>query len=30
MPEPERRREAREMFVADMKRIWKRAKELAR
>jgi DNA polymerase len=29
MPEPERRREARELFVADMKRIWKRAEELA-
>jgi DNA polymerase len=30
MPEPERRREARELFVQDMKRIWKRAKELSR
>ncbi len=30
MPEPERRREAREMFVDDMKRIWKRAAAIAR
>ena len=30
MPEPERRREARELFVLDMKRIWKRAEELSR
>jgi DNA polymerase len=29
MPEPERRREARELFVTEMKRIWKRAEELA-
>jgi DNA polymerase len=28
MPEPEKRREAREMFVRDMKRIWARAAEL--
>ena len=29
MPEPERRREAREMFVDDLKRVWKRVKQLA-
>jgi len=29
MPEPERRREAREMFVEDLKRVWKRVKQLA-
>ena len=29
MPEPERRREARELFVREMKRIWKRAEQLA-
>jgi DNA polymerase len=29
MPEPERRREAREQFVREMKRIWARAAELA-
>ena len=29
MPEPERRREAREMFVKDLRRVWKRAEELA-
>jgi DNA polymerase len=29
MPEPERRREARELFVQDMKRVWKRAEGLA-
>ena len=29
MPEPERRREAREMFVDDLKRVWKRVGELA-
>ncbi len=28
MPEPERRKEAREMFVDDLKRVWKRVKEL--
>ena len=28
MPEPEKRREARDMFVRDMKRIWARAAEL--
>jgi hypothetical protein len=30
MPEPERRREARELFVRDMKRIWARAAQLTR
>jgi uracil-DNA glycosylase family protein len=30
MPEPERRREARELFVKEMKQIWKRAAEVAR
>ena len=30
MPEPERRREARELFVKEMKKIWKRAAEVAR
>jgi DNA polymerase len=29
MPDRDKRREAREMFVADMKKIWKRAAELA-
>jgi DNA polymerase len=29
MPEPERRREARELFVKEMKLIWARAAELA-
>jgi len=29
MPEPERRREAREMFVEDLKRVWERVAELA-
>jgi DNA polymerase len=29
MPEPQRRREARALFVEDVKRIWKRAEELA-
>ena len=29
MPEPERRREARELFVKEMRLIWKRASELA-
>ena len=29
MPEAERRREAREMFVEDLKRVWKRVKQLA-
>ena len=29
MPEPKRRREARALFVEDMKRVWKRAEELA-
>jgi DNA polymerase len=28
MPEPERRQEAREMFVEDLKRVWKRVKAL--
>ncbi len=28
MPEPDRREEAREMFVKDLKRVWKRVKEL--
>jgi DNA polymerase len=30
MPEPERRQEARELFVSEMKRIWARAAELSR
>jgi hypothetical protein len=30
MPERERRHEARAQFVADMKRIWKRAEQIAR
>jgi probable DNA metabolism protein len=30
MPEPERRHEARELFVKEMKQIWKRAMEVAR
>jgi hypothetical protein len=29
MPEPERRRAERARFVEDMKRVWKRAEELA-
>jgi hypothetical protein len=29
MPEPERRKEARELFVREMKQIWARAAELA-
>jgi DNA polymerase len=29
MPEPERRQEARELFVSEMKRIWARAAELS-
>jgi hypothetical protein len=30
MPEPERRQEARELFVSEMKQIWARAAELSR
>jgi DNA polymerase len=30
MPEPEKRQEAREMFVRDMKQVWARAAELSR
>ena len=29
MPDPEKRQDARDMFVDDLKRIWRRAEQLA-